>query len=282
VTSVRRIARIQLICSDVGRIAGFYRAAFDFVPSRDTPEATVELGLGDQVIALTESGPCGSRYPSNVDSASLLFQHFAIVVGDMALAYARLSRQTGWVPISTGGPQRLPASSGGVTAFKFRDPDGHPLELLAFPAARPAEAFQGIDHSALSVADTARSIAFYRSLGLTVAGGSINEGPEQDRLDGLSGAHVEVTALALPHHSSPHVELLCYRRGSRRESRPAAPGDVASTRLVFTVGTTAELRSLCARHAAALMSPPEEVDGCLSIALRDPDGHLIVLETPRS
>lgn len=28
---------------------------------------------------------------------------------------------------------RLPESSGGVTAFKFRDPDGHPLELLAFP-----------------------------------------------------------------------------------------------------------------------------------------------------
>ncbi len=31
------------------------------------------------------------------------------------------------------GPERLPARSGGVSAFKFRDPDGHPLELLAFP-----------------------------------------------------------------------------------------------------------------------------------------------------
>lgn len=292
-TSVRRIARIQLICSDAGRIAGFYQAAFDFTPSRDASATAsagiVELHLGDQAIALTDKAPSGRRYPSDTDSASLLFQHFAIVVSDIATAYAQLSRQTGWTPISIGGPQRLPASSGGVTAFKFRDPDGHPLELLAFPATsrsahrttRPAETFQGIDHSALSVADTARSIAFYRSLGLRVAGGSINEGAEQDRLDGLSGAHVEVTSLTLPGHSSPHVELLCYRGASRHESKAAAPHDVAATRLVFVIEARPDLQSLCARHAAALVSPPEEVDErVLRATMRDPDGHLIALESP--
>ena len=292
-TSVQRISRIHLMCSDAGRIAGFYQAALDFAPSGDVPQSvsarTIGLRLGGQTIALTDSGPYGRRYPTDADSASLLFQHFAIVVGDMAAAYAQLTRQTGWMPISTGGPQRLPASSGGVTAFKFRDPDGHPLELLAFPAAspfasrkmRPAEMFQGIDHSALSVADTARSIAFYRSLGLTVAGGSINKGPEQERLDGLPGAHVEVTPLALPGHSSPHVELLCYGGASRRKSRPAAPDDVASTRLVFTVEAAPDLQSLCDRNAALLVSPPEEVDGqALRAMMRDPDGHLIALETP--
>jgi len=278
VTSVRHIARIHLICSDAARIASFYQNAFDFVPSASA--RAVELRLGDQTIVLTDSGPGGGRYPADVDSASLLFQHFAIVVGDMAAAFAQLSRQTGWTPISTGGPQRLPASSGGVTAFKFRDPDGHPLELLAFPTpARTGKIFQGIDHSALSVADTARSVAFYQSLGLTVAGGSINHGPEQDRLDGLSGVRVEVTPLALPSHSSPHVELLCY--GRERESAPAALDDIASTRLVFAVETKPDLHALCISHVDALVSGPQEVGGhVVRATMRDPDGHLIVLEAP--
>jgi catechol 2,3-dioxygenase-like lactoylglutathione lyase family enzyme len=284
VTSVRRIARIHLICSDAARIASFYQAALGFVPSPDVAVSastrTVDLRLGDQTIVLTDSGPHGRRYPPDIDSASLLFQHFAIVVGDMATAYAQLSRQTGWTPISTGGPQRLPASSGGVTAFKFRDPDGHPHELLAFPTpARTGKIFQGIDHSALSVTDTARSLAFYQSLSLTVAGGSINQGPEQDRLDGLSGVRVEVTPLALPDHSSPHVELLCYSQG--RASAPAALDDIASTRLVFAVETTPDLQSLCNSHVDALVSGPEEVSGhVVRATMRDPDGHLIVLEAP--
>ena len=50
--------------------------------------------------------------------------------------YARLSAHAGWTTISTDGPQLLPASSGGVTAYKFRDPEGHPLELIAFPPGR--------------------------------------------------------------------------------------------------------------------------------------------------
>ena len=94
-------------------------------------------------------------------------------------AYRRLCSVSGWTAISIDGPQRLPASSGGVSAFKFRDPDGHPLELLAFPdGAWPAhwqarsngDLALGIDHSAISVSDSARSIAFYEALGLRVAG----------------------------------------------------------------------------------------------------------------
>ncbi len=289
-TSVQCIARIELICGDAGRTADFYRAAFDFTPDSNAPTEgsarTIGLRLGDQAITLLEGGPNARRYPAGADGASLLFQHFAIVVGDMAAAHARLAKQSGWTPLSTAGPQRLPASSGGVTAFKFRDPDGHPLELLAFPAGsgtgyrQSADMFQGIDHSALSVADTARSIAFYRSLGLTVAGGSINKGPEQERLDGLPGAHVDVTSLALPDQSRPHLELLCYAGVSRRTSDPAAPGDVASTRLVFTVDTLPDLQSLCDQHAAVLISPPRHVHGqTVRAMMRDPDGHLIVLES---
>jgi hypothetical protein len=40
---------------------------------------------------------------------------------------------------------------------------------------------------------------------------SLNRGPEQDKLDGVAETLVEVTALAPPIYSTPHVELLCYR-----------------------------------------------------------------------
>ena len=92
----------------------------------------------------------------------------------MPAAYARLAAQPGWNTISTDGPQVLPASSGGVTAYKFRDPEGHPLELLAFPPDAIPARWQkvsatgclGIDHSAISVVDTDQSIKFYERLGL--------------------------------------------------------------------------------------------------------------------
>ena len=118
-----------------------------------TPLLCVQLG--NQVIPLAETQPPGCSYPDDVPGWDPLFQHFAIVVSDMTAAYANLQALHNWTPISTDGPQILPPSSGGVTAFKFRDPEGHPLEMLAFrPGATPAHwAFRsgnlclGIDHS---------------------------------------------------------------------------------------------------------------------------------------
>ncbi len=185
---------------------------------------------------------------------SPLFQHCAIRVADMAAAMARLDRVGGWRPISTDGPQTLPPNTGGVTAFKFRDPDGHPLELLAFPDRRDGPLFAGIDHSAISVADVGRSIAFYEALGLRVAGRSLNAGIEQSRLDAIDGATVDVVSLALPSGTPPHVELLGYRGAFDRAAwPPVAIDDVVSTALVFESG----------RSTAA--------------TLRDPDGHVLVV-----
>ncbi len=87
----------------------------------------------------------------------------------MAAAYDRVRRHYG-VPITEGGPQRLPLAAGGVTAYKFRDPEGHPVELIHFPPGSGDPAWQrpmpgavtlGYDHSAISVADADRSAAFY-------------------------------------------------------------------------------------------------------------------------
>jgi len=190
----------------------------------------------------------------------------AIVVSDMRAAYGRLSQSHGWTPITHPEPQRLPARSGGVVAFKFRDPEGHPLQLLAFARGRVPRAwsqptagalFLGVDHAGLSVADSARSIAFYEALGLEVGVQSLNRGPQQARLDDLVMPAVEVTAL-LPEQGATHLELLCYRATQHARSNRVADNDVAATRLIFeTPGGVA--RSTPGRSIA------------------DPDGHRLVL-----
>jgi catechol 2,3-dioxygenase-like lactoylglutathione lyase family enzyme len=303
VSSVQRLSRITMVCGELDPSADFYKAAFGFVQTDEAsitepafaklmgiPDVTarvVTLRLGEQEIELAAIRPSGRSYPRAVSGRSPLFQHFAIVVSDMATAYARLSEQAGWKPISTDGPQVLPASSGGVAAYKFRDPEGHPLELIAFarnaiPArwqeTSPAVCL-GIDHSAISVADTERSVRFYERLGLRRAGGSLNSGPEQEKLDDVAGALVEVTDLALPRFSTPHIELLCYRGGLDRESALPGANDVAATRLVLAVGNDEALEGCCAQNPHALLSGPVRFEhGALRAMLRDPDGHLLCLE----
>lgn len=181
----------------------------------------------------------------------------------MRAAYERVRAEPGFAPISDGGPQRLPPSTGAITAFKFRDPDGHPLELSWFPPPvrgakwrnpAPGLVFQGIDHTALAVSDLARSTAFYRdTLGLQVGPLLLNQGPTQARLDGLADPVVDIQILQ-PHGGGPHLELLAYRQPTSPPARPVTPGDLAATRTVFRA--TGEPKGL----------------------IRDPDGHLLQLE----
>jgi catechol 2,3-dioxygenase-like lactoylglutathione lyase family enzyme len=302
VTALAKLSRIVLICRNAERLVAFYRRAFGFVPcdaaqqndpsfaeliGRADGEAWITtLRLGNQVIALAEPRPPGRTYPLDVAGWDPRFQHFAIVVSDMAAAYARLQGVREWTPISISGPQALPATSGGVTAFKFRDPEGHPLELLAYAAnARPTHwAFQsdhpglGIDHSAISVADSGRSMAFYSGLGLARVGGSLNSGPEQQKLDNVSDAIVEVTALASPSHPTPHVELLCYRGIFDRRTLFADPEDVAATQLAFEVDGDTFDKFVASERAAIVAGSIKSASGELRVLLRDPDGHLLCVE----
>jgi catechol 2,3-dioxygenase-like lactoylglutathione lyase family enzyme len=244
------------------------------------------LRLGNQVIALAEPQPLGCSYPRDVPGWDPRFQHFAIVVSDMTAAYANLQALPNWTAISRDGPQVLPASSGGVTAFKFRDPEGHPLEMLAFePAARPAHwAFRsanlclGIDHSAVSVADTSRSVAFYSRLGVARTASSLNIGREQEELDNLLGAVVEVTALAPPTQAVPHVELLCYRGSFDRHQLLTNRNDVAATQLVFEMEPDALDAIVALNRDTTISSSTTAESGGLRVLLRDPDGHLLCLE----
>lgn len=256
--TLQAIAGFTLVTPNLTRLVRFYRDTLGFaLHGADKPIDSSEiallglsgsgrrqmLSLGEQTMWIDQFEPAGQPYPADGNAASLWFQHLALVVDDMQAAHERLS---GITPISQGGPQQLPASFGGVQAFKFRDPDGHPLELLQFPAGKMPGVWQcrrrldgqiglGIDHSAISVADVDASAAFYQGLGLGNGHPSLNEGLEQQRLDGLSG--VEVTVVPMnPKGGTPHLELLGYRKPRGQPSPTLRPNDVAATRIVWRGG----------------------------------------------
>jgi catechol 2,3-dioxygenase-like lactoylglutathione lyase family enzyme len=305
--AVNRIARVSFTTADPDGLAAFYCEAFGFertggehcggwrfsqLAGLDSAEARrLLLGLGRQTLELVGFAPPGSRYPPDIAANDPRFQHIAIVVADMEIACARLSACRGWTPITSPAPQRLPASSGGVVAFKFRDPEGHPLELLAFPPDRMPLPWRepqrqgpclGIDHSAIVVADTTRSVLFYKKLlGLHVTGRSLNRGREQDQLDGVAEALVEVTALAPDTAEPPHLELLCYRSPAKTLPSASLPrsSDVAATRLVFEVDHLSKsVPDLLAAGVRFISTGTVTLDNGRPAALiRDPDGHAPLL-----
>ena len=303
-----RLLHVSLTTRDLNRSVRFYTRALGFaaehertlrgeafariVGTRDAEARAVTLRLGGDCIELVEFARKGRAYPIGSTSPDLWFQHFAIIVSDMKAATARLAGEAGWTAISDDGPQKLPASSGSATAFKFRDPDGHPLEFLAFPpdatpakwrAPVPAPVYLGIDHSAIAVADTARAEAFYVGmLGLSVGGRSVNRGAAQEHLDGTFNALVEVTALLTPDGASPHVELLCNRVPATGRPIPVdtRPHDIAATRLVIETDDLAAFVDEAIEARLRFVSPGivSDADGRASAMLHDIDGHLLLLQ----
>jgi catechol 2,3-dioxygenase-like lactoylglutathione lyase family enzyme len=279
-TPVQRIAAFGLTSRDAGRLGAFYRAAFDCrLLNIDRLEGApfesrmsvhggahrMTLGLGGQIIEILQFEEPGRPYSEPLSPIDNSFQHLALVVTDIDAAWRRLLTCADWSAITAGGPQCLPPSTGNVKAFKFRDPEGHPLEFLEFPAgSRPAYwnmssggLFLGIDHSALSVSDVGASLDFYQALGLRVAARTLNHGPEQEILDGIEDPQVDVIALEPP-IATPHVELLHYRTTAPRHPVTLHANDLAATRLVMeSVG------GLDDKSGRSL--------------LRDPDGHLVEL-----
>jgi catechol 2,3-dioxygenase-like lactoylglutathione lyase family enzyme len=260
-----RLTQLTRVVADLGVAENFYCAALGFRPVSRGADAA-RLVLGEESLALVQPSPAPSPYPADSRSNDLWFQHLAIVVADMDRAYAHLCACPGWQPISTGGPQLLPASSGGVRAFKFRDPDGHPLELLWFPAARTRAAWQrhvdagslflGIAHTALAIAETRRSLRFYAQLGWTLRYRSLNRGTSQARLDGLEGARVRVLGLRAASPEGPGIELLAYRP-------PGRPIDGHAACSLASDSTVLGKRDRAADSAA--------------LSLTDPDGHRLLV-----
>ena len=254
------------------------------------------MRLGDQIVELTQyvAPPDGRPIPVPSRSNDLWFEHMAIVVSDMDQAYETLQRHR--VRQISPEPQTIPASNvpaAGIKAIKFRDPDDHDLELLWFPpdkgAARWHQAgnrlFLGIDHTAITIGDTAASLAFYRDqLGMKVAGGSLNIGPTQEYLDNVFGARVRVTAM-VPADAPPHVEFSAVRDAA---GRPADAARYPGERPLALADDAAGRRRAGRRRRAALagvrfVSPDvatisETALGfSRAVMVRDPDGHAMRL-----
>ena len=153
--ALQAIISFHLVTPDLPRLVAFYHEVLGFaLEGAPQPISQAEmaclgvaggatrqvLSIGLQRVAIEQFEVAGQPYPLRSNAASLWFQHLALVVVDIAAAHARLRDVA---PISRHGPQQLPPASGGVKAFKFRDPDGHPLELLEFPAGKSPAAWRG-------------------------------------------------------------------------------------------------------------------------------------------
>ena len=288
-----RVMRVSRVVSDLDRAEEFYAVALDFrtaargaveteqlwaLGARYVTARQVVMRLGEEEIALVQFSSPGRPYPLDSRSDDLWFQHIALVVDDMDGAYRQLVRHSGWMPISVGGPQLLPPASGSVRAFKFRDPDGHPLELLWFPPAAqplwheralagPRRTFLGIDHIALAVRSTRMSLGFYRTLGMRLTHRSLNRGTAQANLDHLPAARVRVTGLRPAAESGPGIELLAYR----------PPGRSPAARLVSDLASEWVTLAFGAGEAGSDSAAARRTQRRRPVALLDPDGHRLLL-----
>ena len=248
------------------------------------------LKLGDEMIELTHYlAPEGRPIPADWRSNDHWFQHIAIVVSDMDKAYQQLRNHK--VRHASTGPQTIPATNkaaAGIRAFYFKDPDGHNLEIIYFPAGKgdprwqqtSGKLFLGIDHSAIVVSSTQNSLKYYRDLlGLKLAGESMNNGTEQEHLNNVAGARLHISGLRA--QSGPGIEILEYL--TPRDGRPA-PKDTRANDLWHwqtTLTTDSAMNATQKLRVAKrrVVSPSVAVMAEKSLGFaqgflaRDPDGH---------
>ena len=253
---------------------------------------TARLRLGDEFIELKEYlAPEGRPLPADSRSNDGWFQHIAIIVSDMDKAYAHLRGHK--VRHASSGPQRLPEwnrNAAGIEAFYFKDPDGHALEVLAFPKDkgnakwhRPTnQLFLGIDHTAIVIQDTNASLRFYRdTLGMEVAGESENHGTEQEHLNNVFGARLRITAVRAP--NGPGVEFLEYLAPSdgRPYPRDSKANDLWHWQTRFSAASADELARELRNGGTRFLStgvvelPQGKAGIRKSVIVRDPDGHAV-------
>jgi catechol 2,3-dioxygenase-like lactoylglutathione lyase family enzyme len=303
---VTAVETIGMTVADMDRALAFYTGVLPFVKVSEHELSgrpyellsgifgargrVVRLRLGSEEIELTEFlAPKGRPIPAGVRANDRIFQHAAIVVSDIGTAYEALRRHG--VEHASTGPQRLPdwnPDAGGISAFYFRDPDRHFLEIISFPAGKGSPKwhqttnglFLGIDHTAIVVDDTSASLRFYRdTLGMQVAGESENYDVEQEHLNNVFGARLRITALRAG--KGPGIELLEYL--APRDGQPAPAdlraNDVAHWQTTVVAERLDSIVALARDHRVRLVSPGPVDAAALPLGFRtaslarDPDGH---------
>ena len=280
VLSFEKVSDIEVMGSEYERLQGVFGARMRIVRMR----------LGEEFIDLTEYlTPRGRPIPVDSRSNDQWFQHIAIVVSDMDRAYQQLRANK--VQHTSTGPQRIPdwnKAAAGIKAFYFKDPDGHNLELIYFPSGKGnpkwqqsnGRLFLGIDHTAITVSDTARSLDFYRDvLGMKLAGESENYGTEQEHLNNVFASRVRISGLKAP--SGFGIEFLDYL--TPRDGRPMPPDTRANDlwhwqtaiRVARADAAADKLKSARARFVSpGVTTIPDRALGIAKgFIVRDPDGH---------
>lgn len=310
-TLVDGVDAIGITVSDMDRAVDFYSKVLTFEKVSDTEVAgenyehlegvfglrmrVVRMRLGDEFIELTEYlAPRGRPIPIDSRSNDRWFQHIAIIVSDMDKAYAWLRQNK--VEHASSGPQRLPdwnKNAAGISAFYFKDPDKHPVEVLQFPPDKglpkwhrsPDKLFLGIDHTAIVVWDTNTSVKFYRDLlGMHIVGESENYGTEQEHLNNVFGAHLRITALRGT--SGPGIELLEYL--APRDGRPFPSDERASdvvhrqtallTRSADSVAQQLHVTKVNFVSSGVVVNQTGQLGFSKAFLVRDPDGHVVEIE----
>jgi catechol 2,3-dioxygenase-like lactoylglutathione lyase family enzyme len=303
---VRSVETVGMTVSDMDRSVEFFSKVLSFEKISDVEVhgadyeklqgvfglrmRVVHMALGAEAVELTQYlAPEGRPIPPDWRSHDHWFQHIAVVVSDMDRAYEHLRRHK--VRHASTGPQTLPPSikaAAGIRAFYFKDPDGHNLEIIYFPAGKgdprwqekTEKLFLGIDHTAIVVSNTQNSLKFYRDLlGLKSAGESVNFGPEQERLNNVAGARLRISGLRSP--GGPGIEFLEYL--SPRNGRPA-PKDTKANDIwhwqtaLRTASADVAARRLNGRQGR-MISPgvariaDKSFGFTRGFLARDPDGH---------
>lgn len=263
---IHEVAGVTLTVSDLEKETRFFTDVLAFKEvgkTTNTMMRSANLTLGAERITLSAPNSRGRAIPPDSRSFDHWFQHIAIVVRDMDTAYEQLRRHR--VKHVSTAPQTLPAwnkDAGGIKAFYFRDPEDHVLEIIWFPPGKgdpkwqvpTDQIFLGIDHTAIVVSDTDKSLAFYQNLsGFRVAGAAENFGVEQEHLNQVFGARLRITALRA--EKGPGIEFLEYI--APPGGRPYPP-DTTPSDLWFW-------------HTDLIVSGGE------TTVIRDPDGHALKL-----
>jgi catechol 2,3-dioxygenase-like lactoylglutathione lyase family enzyme len=306
--TVRAVELVGMTVSDMDRAVDFYSQVLSFRKISDVEVwgteyehlqglfgirmRVVRMQLGKEVMELTEYlTPKGKPIPLDSRSNDRAFQHIAIVVSDMDKAYQKLVEHK--VQHVSTAPQRLPEylkAAAGIEAFYFRDPDGHNLEIIHFPADKgdprwqhsTGELFLGIDHTAIAIANTQASLRFYRDLlGMQLAGESENYGTEQEHLNNVFGARLHISSLRSP--SGIGIEFLEYLTPT--DGRPIA-ADVRANDLAYwettlvvedakTVGQTLQASGYQFVSSGVIKIPAASLGFQRGFLIRDPDGHVL-------
>lgn len=308
--AARGVVSVALTVSDLDRSVAFYTGLLGFrlVAEHELPRSATEaltgvvgsrlrqvvLQLGEERLELQQfvDRP-GRAAPRGMRSNDRWFQHVAIIVRNMDSAYATLVQAK--VEHVSPAPQTLPATipaAAGISAFYFRDPDGHPLEILSFPPDKGlarwhgthGSQFLGIDHTAIVVASTEQSLLFYQELlGIPARGESMNFGMEQERLNNVKGVRLHITGLRTD--LGPGIEFLDYRQPGAGRPYPldAKPNDLLhwqTTILVDDLAAALESARLAGIRVVSSVAVPLDraTTGIRRAAIvRDPDGHAIAL-----